>query len=405
MKKLFTLFAVALMCTLCAQAQNVEPADGGVYVIKNVRSGLYISLTVGSDAIGDKENASQASIAAVGTPFTFNGTKDAFTLTTEDGKVLGKDTARDWNVSSTISFTWKLTGNVNGYNIVRSNYNSKALGMDNYTAGSGIYTDKSANSNNSWVFEVYEAPAEKHTVTVSIDGAEAVDMNGTEELGYVASIIVATGSHTAVVSYDGQETTYTFETQDFRADNMTFTDGYVKVMYLNGEVSVEGSSVIIPLYIVGIDGVWDAAAPSMTVKNVNLQRKNTWTIEYTVEPESTAFFALGTALGTSSDDWATFNNHRLGAPEKDYAISTVENATATLVANTDSNFKLVSGTWTLVVDLDENTLTVSKYTAPETEGISSVAISNNSTRLFDLQGRAVRAQKGIMIANGQKVIR
>ena len=405
MKKLYSLiFAVA--CCLSVAAQ-VVPQDGQQYVIKNVQSHLYIALATGSDSNGAADNSTAASLQAVGTPFTYTVSGMGFTLQAEDGKWLGMNGG--WNVGTTESSVWRLEGTEEAYHIVRNSDSSKGLGMDNYNTSAGIYTDKTPNSKNCWVFEEYTPAGETHTVTASIDGAEAMTMIGTDELGYSVSVLVSTGSHTVVVNYDGEEHTQTFTTKGYRIDARDYSEGYVNILYKDGAITVDGNSLVKPLYVLGIDNVWNPAEPSITVENT-FNEHNIYTFSANVEEQ--AWFCLGSAKGADSSDWDGFNAQRWGAPEPDYEL-VGKDATANLVFQKDASFKVGAGAWTFQVELGKGnkdqeekvySITVTEYTAPVPTGISAVSTQLSGVS-YDLLGRRANLQRGIRVENGVKVIR
>lgn len=242
MKKFFTLFVLAIVCCLNAAAQFV-PEDGKQYVIKDSRSDYYIVLAVGNDSqASDTDNTTQASLGVTGTPFTFTASGVGFTLSTDEGKYLGIG-ARPWNVGTTSPAVWT----VNNYeaasgrcNIYLSTTNGKGLGVDNHTIGSGIYTDK---EGQAWYIEEYVAPEVTITVTATIDG-ETLTMLEDGEGGYIVTFPeVESGDHTVVVSYDGEETSKTFTTTDFKVGESTVSVGKVTVSYKDGEITVTGDGI------------------------------------------------------------------------------------------------------------------------------------------------------------------
>lgn len=404
MKKLYSLILLAFASAFSAAAQ-VVPEDGKQYVIKNVKSGLYIALATGSDSNGGAANSTAASLQAVGTAFTFTGNTTSFTLQAEDGKWLGMNGG--WNVGTTSSSNWSLIGESNSYGIARYGSTTTGLGLDNLTAGSGIYTDKSPNGNNNrWVFEVYEAQGETHTVTASVDGGEEVTMIGTDELGYSAAVEVSTGNHTVIVNYDGEPTSLTFTTIDYKLDVRAYTEGYVNIFFKDGVITVEGNSVPTELYALGYDNVWNPAEPSATLIS-KFDEGRYWDLTFTCEEEVS--LAFGTAKAETMDD---FNLTRFSAPEADYAFSTEVNPEspvyATLTIGGENNFKAQAGTWTIRVKINHKdkdiVASVVSYEGLIAEGIQTANV-NAKAACFDLQGRRAAAVRGLYIQNGVKVIR
>lgn len=101
-----------------------------------------------------------------------------------------------------------------------------------------------------------------------------------------------------------------------------------------------------PLYVLGIDNNWNPAQPSLTV---TATESGLYVFDYTVS--GTTWFALGTQLGADKDDWATFNNGRLGAPAPDFQLE--DNSKADLVMGADASFRIEKGHWTFWVDITE----------------------------------------------------
>lgn len=411
MKKIFTLFILAIVCCLNAAA-GVVPEDGKQYLIKVSSQDLYIALATGSDSQGGSSNATAASLGVVGTPFTFNGTVEGFTLTTDDGKYFGTpNSGAYWNVSSTVETTWYVSGTEDGYYIYRNDGKSGCLGLDNVKAGAGIYTDKApGNKGYTFVFEEYEAPAVVHTVTASVDGGEAVAMNGDDENGYVVSISVGTGEHTVTVSYDGTEYTLDFTTSRFvGSDGVTYDEGLVEVTFKDGTISVSGQGIgggavdpeptVGNLYILGYDGNWNPSVASITV-----EPSEDGTFQFGFTNNENAWFCLSTALGEDSNDWDTFNASRLGAPEKDYALYYGEKAA--LQVGWDTSFAVTPGVWVFRVNVETLTLEVlAGADRPVVDGINTINAAC-AANIYDMQGRRVVAPaKGLYIQNGKTIVK
>lgn len=242
MKKIFTLFVLAIFACLNAAAQFV-PEDGKQYVIKDAASSYYIVLAVGNDSqASNDDNTTQASLGVVGTPFTFTASGAGFILSTDGGKFLGNSRSRAWNVDVTVDDTvWMVNSyeEATGRCKIERSY-GVGLGLDNHTIGSGVYTDK---GDQYWCIEEYVAPEETHTVTATLDG-ETVDMLEDGDGGYLVTFPnVESGDHVVVVSYDGDETTYAFTTTDFKVYEETVSVGKVTVVYKDGEISVSGDGI------------------------------------------------------------------------------------------------------------------------------------------------------------------
>lgn len=408
MKKFYS-FVIALACCISAYAQ-VVPQDGQKYVIKNVDSGLYIALATGADSRGDSDNSSAASLQAVGTAFTFTGSTSDFTLQAENGDWLGFNPAqRAWNVNVSFETHWRVIGSESSYIIYQIGV-LKGLGTDNTNAGSGIYTDKGTDKHNAWVFEEYTETGATHTVTASVDGKEALTMIGNEELGYNVTALVATGEHTVVVTFDGEETSFSFTTKDFRSDNTPYSEGFVNISYKDGQVSVEGKSVPLPLYILGLGTTNDPSNPE-DVAYSTFDDGHQWVLSYNFPDTKT--FSCSTTKGTSSEDWDGYNAGRFGAPTADYEMFLDESAVkdeekiVELILGGTNNFVLTPGSWTFTFKLGTTpTLFVSEHEATAPTGISTVAGAALQGKVYDLAGRrAAVAVRGLYIQNGVKVIR
>lgn len=242
MKKFFTLFVLAIFACLNAVAQ-FAPEEGKQYVIKDAMSSYYIVLAVGNDSqASDTDNTTQASLGVTGTPFTFTAQGTGFTLSTDDGKYLGIG-ARAWNVGTDSPAVWNIENYeaANGRcHIYLSTTAGKGLGLDNHTIGSGVYTNK---PNAYWVLEEYVAPEVTHTVTATLDGV-AANMLEDGEGGYLVTFPeIATGDHTVVVSYDGEETSYDFTTSDYKVFEAVVSVGKVTVSYKDGVITVTGDGI------------------------------------------------------------------------------------------------------------------------------------------------------------------
>ena len=408
MKKIFTLFLLAVCACLNAAAQFV-PEDGKQYVIKDALSDFYIVLAVGNDSqASDTDNTTQASLGVTGTPFTFTPNGSGFVLSTDEGKYLGIG-VRAWNVGTTTPATW----NVNNYEaetglcqIHLSTTYGKGLGLDNHTIGSGVYTDK---SGQYWKIEEYVAPEEVHTVIATVDGVEYTMLEDGEG-GYIVTVPeVETGDHSVTVSYDGEETTETFTTSDYQVFDTTVSVGKVTVHYKDGVITITGDGIgnapvnpeptVGSLYVLGIDGSWDPSAPSITVEP---NEDGTYQFGYTNSEK--AWFCLGTALGENSSDWETFNASRLGAPESDYVLYYGEKAD--LKQGWDTSFAIDPGTWVFRVNVETLAIEVlAGADRPDVDGINAITTSAAAS-IYDMQGRRVVAPaKGLYIQNGKTIVK
>lgn len=516
MKKIFTLFILAICACLNAAAQ-FAPEDGKQYVIKDASSAYYIVLAVGNDSqASDTDNTTQASLGVSGTPFTFTPSNGGFILSTDEGKYLGNSRSRAWNVNvdvdDTVWYIYDYEATSGRCRIYKNA--SQGLGLDNHAIGSGIYTDK---SYQYWQIEEYVAPEEVHTVVATVDGVEYTMLEDGEG-GYIVTVPeVATGEHTVTVTYDGEETTETFTTSDYKVFDATVSVGKVTVHYKDGVITITGDGIggtvdpqpsYPPLYALGFDGNWDYANPSKTIEAnedgtytisfeaagysrlaisaacgdretfeanrigvtdedaelktgnvldiirgdeaynlpikpghwsflVNLDAMTLTVLEgeedaviyvlgidgnwnpakpsLTVKPDKEgafvfdctvneeAWFCLGTKLGNDSNDWKTFNAGRLGAPEADYELTA--DATAELVIGQDASFAIQPGAWKFRVNKKMTEISVLSYEGAEPDAIQSIVTDTPAT-IYDLQGRRVRnADKGVYIVNGIRVIK
>lgn len=362
MKKIFTLFLLAVCACLNAAAQFV-PEDGKQYVIKDARSDFYIVLAVGNDSqASDSDNTTQASLGVTGTPFTFTPSGSGFILSTDDGKYLGCSSSRAWNVKTDVDDTvWYIYDYeaTNGRCRIYKNA-SQGLGLDNHTIGSGVYTDK---PNQYWQIEEYAAPEEVHTVVATVDGVEYTMLEDGEG-GYIVTVPeVATGEHSVTVSYDGEETTETFTTSDYKVFDSTVSVGKVTVHYKDGVITVTGDGIketvsYPPLYVLGFDNVWNPAEPSMTV-----QASEDGTYTFSFDVDNYYYFTVGTALGADKGDWETFNANRLGCPGNEDPLFT--GSVFELTRGVDHSFSLSPGHWSFLVNIDEMTLTVLEGKNPD----------------------------------------
>lgn len=403
MKKIFTL--LLLVCVACLKAAaQFAPEDGKQYVIKDASSAYYIVLAVGNDSqASDTDNTTQASLGVTGTPFTFTPQGGGFILSTDEGKYLGNSRTRAWNVNvdvdDTVWYIYDYEATTGRCRIYKNS--SQGLGLDNHTIGSGIYTDK---SYQYWQIEEYVAPEEVHTVVATVDGVEYTMLEDGEG-GYIVTVPeVQTGDHSVTVSYDGEETTETFTTTDYQVFDSTVSVGKVTVHYKDGVITVTGDGIreaqpeLPVLYVLGIDGVWNPAAPSITVQ---ASEDGTYQFGYTLTEN--AWFCLGTALGSDEGDWTTFNASRLGAPETDYAL--YYGSHCTLQPGWDTSFSLSAGQWAFRVNLEALTIEVLAGAEPVVDCISATSLDANASR-FSIDGRRVRAaQRGFYIQQGKKIVK
>lgn len=407
MKKIFTLFVLAICACLNAAAQ-FAPEDGKQYVIKDASSAYYIVLAVGNDSqASDTDNTTHASLGVSGTPFTFTPTDGGFILSTDEGKYLGNSRSRTWNVNvdvdDTVWYIYDYEATSGRCRIYKNA--SQGLGLDNHTIGSGIYTDK---SYQYWQIEEYVAPEEVHTVVATVDGVEYTMLEDGEG-GYIVTIPeVESGEHSVTVSYDGEETTETFTTSDYKVFDATVSVGKVTVHYKDGVITITGDGInndpnptpeTKELYVLGFDGNWDPSSASLTV-----EPSEDGTYQFGFTNSEKAWFCLSTALGEDSNDWSTFNASRLGAPEQDYALYYGEKTE--LQQGWDTSFAVNPGTWVFRVNVEALTIEVlAGADRPEPDAIHNLT-TEAPAAIYDLQGRRVRnAEKGVYIVNGVRVIK
>lgn len=407
MKKIFTLFVLAICACLNAAAQ-FAPEDGKQYVIKDASSAYYIVLAVGNDSqASDTDNTTQASLGVTGTPFTFTPSNGGFVLSTDEGKYLGNSRTRAWNVNvdvdDTVWYIYDYEATSGRCRIYKNA--SQGLGLDNHTIGSGIYTDK---SYQYWQIEEYVAPEEVHTVVATVDGVEYTMLEDGEG-GYIVTVPeVESGEHSVTVSYDGEETTETFTTSDYKVFDATVSVGKVTVHYKDGVITITGDGInndpnptpeTKELYVLGFDGNWDPSSASLTV-----EPSEDGTYQFGFTNSEKAWFCLSTALGEDSNDWSTFNASRLGAPEQDYALYYGEKTE--LQQGWDTSFAVNPGTWVFRVNVEALTIEVlAGADRPEPDAIHNLTTETPSA-IYDLQGRRVRnAEKGVYIVNGVRVIK
>lgn len=355
MKKIFTLFVLVICACLNAAAQ-FAPEDGKQYVIKDASSAYYIVLAVGNDSqASDTDNTTQASLGVSGTPFTFTPSGNGFVLSTDEGKYLGIG-ARPWNVGTTSSQVWDINyyEEATGKCLIYQSGASKGLGLDNHTIGSGVYTDK---SGQYWKIEEYVAPEEVHTVVATVDGVEYTMLEDGEG-GYIVTIPeVESGDHSVTISYDGEETTQTFTTTDYKVFDATVSVGKVTIHYKDGVITITGDGIsdsvdpepsYPPLYVLGFDGNWDYANPSLTVP---ANEDGTYTI--TLDAEGYSRMAISAACG----DRDTFDANRIGVTDEDIELKT--GSTFDIVRGDEGyNIPLTPRHWSFLVNLDAMTLTV-----------------------------------------------
>lgn len=151
------------------------------------------------------------------------------------------------------------------------------------------------------------------------------------------------------------------------------------------------------VYVLGIDGNWNPSKPSLTVKP---GKDGSFTFEY--EVTENAWFALGTKLGSDSEDWSTFNAARLGAPTPDFLL--YKGDLVELVPGNDTSFAIEPGSW--VISVNEKMTEISVIEGVDrNSGIQSITTQSAAT-IYDMQGRRVRtAEKGLYIQDGKKIVR
>ena len=134
--------------------------EGKQYVLRHQNSGLYLAFIDGNDAQDGHPTA--ASLQEKGTPLTAYNATTGFILANGDN-YLGISSAVAWNAATNVQTVWRFEETtVEGeYNIYQLAEN-KGLGVDNTSAGSGIYTDKAGQ-----IWTVEEATNENSTVGIS----------------------------------------------------------------------------------------------------------------------------------------------------------------------------------------------------------------------------------------------
>lgn len=152
------------------------------------------------------------------------------------------------------------------------------------------------------------------------------------------------------------------------------------------------------VYVLGIDGNWNPAKPSLTVKP---DKEGNFTFEYEVADK--AWFALGTKLGYDSDDWKGFNAARLGAPEPDYPL--YKGDLVELVVGNDASFAIEPGRWVFSVGKKMREIGVVEGPERVVDAIQSVGTQAPAT-IYDMQGRRVRhTEKGVYIVDGVRIVK
>lgn len=357
MKKFLTLFAVMLCC--CARLFAFEPEEGKQYLLQDAVGGLYLVLATGNDSQGGGSNVTAASLAAEGTPFTFTPQDGGFVLSTDDGKYLGSKTAGDvWNADTTTPTVWYVVDAADGhYYINKVNYANKGLGLDNHTQGSGVYTDK---PGHAWDIVEYVPAGDHHDVVVNVDGTDYTMLSDGEG-NYSVTAIVSVGDHNATVYYDGEQAgalDFTTTSYVFMGETLTETKVYLCFNPETKEITVSGDGVVTDedgkeygLYVIGIDGVWNPTKPAL-----KLEKTEDGVYTFKVSVVNSSLFSLSTKLGTSSNDWAGFNEGRLGAPDSDYELWKGESANLTL--GEPYSFSIEAGDWEFTVDVNAMTITV-----------------------------------------------
>lgn len=183
MKKFLFLF-VALVLSVASASAEFQPAEGTKYLIKHVKTGLYLKLN--TSIVGDLEqnNVNCLTIEDKGTQFTVAQSGNGFTIySEEDGEYLIKQGKLEWNPGhGTDSFAWFVedAGN-DAYYLMKSA--EKYCAPDGEKAGAYVYNDKTANFSygTKWQFvdvSSLEADVEYTVVVEGLSGA-TVTYNGT----------------------------------------------------------------------------------------------------------------------------------------------------------------------------------------------------------------------------------
>lgn len=149
------------------------------------------------------------------------------------------------------------------------------------------------------------------------------------------------------------------------------------------------------IYVLGIDGTWNPAEPSLTL---DAYEEGKFKFDYDLAAE--AWFALGTALGADANDWSTFNKYRLGAPQPDFTLEHGWNVY--FVKGADTSFHLMPGQGTIIVDYKQGTVTCPLLSS----GIHSAASIAAPAAIYDMTGRRVaQPQHGIFVQGGRKIVK
>lgn len=149
------------------------------------------------------------------------------------------------------------------------------------------------------------------------------------------------------------------------------------------------------IYVLGIDGTWNPAEPSLTL---DAYEEGMFKFDFDLEEEE--WFALGTKLGADSDDWLTFNKYRLGAPQADFTLEHGWNVY--FVKGADTSFHLNPGQGTIIVDYKQGTVTCPLLSS----GIHSAATSAAPAAIYDMVGRReAQPQHGIYVQDGRKIVK
>lgn len=148
------------------------------------------------------------------------------------------------------------------------------------------------------------------------------------------------------------------------------------------------------IYVLGIDGNWNPAEPSLTL---DAYEEGMFKFDFDLAAE--AWFALGTALGADANDWSTFNKYRLGAPQADFTLEHGWNVY--FVKGADTSFHLMPGQGTIIVDYKQGTVTCPLLST----GIHSASIAAPAA-IYDMVGRRVaQPQHGIFVQGGRKIVK
>lgn len=113
-------------------------------------------------------------------------------------------------------------------------------------------------------------------------------------------------------------------------------------------------------YLFGNDGVWD---PTASAGDLTETYEGSGIFTGTMVATAN-YFGIITAFGESSSDWTTVNASRYGPSSSGTTISVGE--TLSMTYGTDNSWYVETGVYTVTVDFNENTITLSEYTVDAT---------------------------------------